>query len=157
MIWKVRPPRQVAPLSSRARLPSGLGGQIASGGVFSNTPLLSAVYYYITETPSPRRVFPIDVQYLLYIHLIIIWLSIITYKVYHGILNHVILVACLWESGASQSQSYFRCKEKLFRSLIKRGDRKQMLDVSSLRRELTRLLMTIIWTNYLLCDQPYKH
>ena len=60
-------------------------------------------------------------------------------------------------SGASQSQSYVRSKEKIFRSLIKRGDRKQMLDVSSLRRELTRLLMTIIWTNYLLCDQPYKH
>ena len=46
MNWKVRLPRQVAPLSPQARLPSGLGVQIASGGVFSNTPLLSAVYYY---------------------------------------------------------------------------------------------------------------
>ena len=48
--------------------------------------------HYSEYKPSPGRVFPIDVQCLLYYHPIIIRLSILTYI---GILSHVILVACL--------------------------------------------------------------
>ena len=43
MDWKIRSPRQFAPLGNL----SVLGVQIVSGGVFSNTSLLSAVYYHI--------------------------------------------------------------------------------------------------------------
>ena len=45
MNWKMRPLRQFAPLGSR-------GVQNASGGVFSNAPLLSAVYGYNTIKPA---------------------------------------------------------------------------------------------------------
>ena len=48
MDWKIRSPRQFAPLGNL----SVLGVQIVSGGVFSNTSLLSAVYYYILHSQS---------------------------------------------------------------------------------------------------------
>ena len=48
MDWKIRSPRQFAPLGNL----SGLGVQIVSGGIFSNTSLLSAVYYYILHSQS---------------------------------------------------------------------------------------------------------
>ena len=44
---KIRPPRELGNLH-----PSAL--EIASGGVFSNTSLLSAVYYYIADLQGPR-------------------------------------------------------------------------------------------------------
>ena len=52
MDWKIRSPRQFAPLGNL----SGLGVQIVSGGVFSNTSLLSAVYYYILRVQQTPMV-----------------------------------------------------------------------------------------------------
>ena len=55
--WKIRPPSAICtprgcPRASPSGNLSGLGVQIASGGVFSNTPLLSTEYYYNTSLLS---------------------------------------------------------------------------------------------------------